>query len=86
MKRIYNDIPVRSICYAISGLQRVRIVDYDNWERAACDNGGKVVCEGLLKDIMSGYDNWKYFACKCHGIKLDGDVMVFSIVSRWEEF
>ena len=86
MKRIANKVAVQTICYGISGLQKVRIMDYENEYDMTNEQNGKVVYDGLLKDK---YGNWtadKYFNSECHGIMLDGDTIVFKVFTKYEQY
>lgn len=85
MKKIMNDVAVQTICYVVNGLQKIRIVDYENTYNCTFDRNGVVVCEGLLKDFLD-YKYCKYFEAKCYGLGLDGDTMVFSIITKFEDY
>ena len=86
MKRIANKAAVQTICYTISGNQKVRIVDYENDYDCSNDRNGNVVYEGLLKEKYGNWSAEKYFNSECHGIKLDGDTIVFSVFTKFEQY
>lgn len=83
MKRIANDVAVRTVCYCISGLRKVRIVDYDDplWRV-----DGTTVCDGLLKDVAYECHMDKYFDSKVHAIDTDGDTIVFSVCTKRDKY
>lgn len=90
MKRIMNDVAVQTVCYTISGKQKIRIVDYENEYDCTFRKNGKVVFDGVLYD-GSGDDlhNWKYIKyreSKVHGISLDVDTIVFDVFTKYEEY
>ena len=89
MKKIYENIPVQSVLYYISGLVKVTIVDYDNVQYKT---NPQIKYSGLLKDINN---NKEYPFCSCdrvmkaavHGIDIiDKDEIEISISTKFEEF
>lgn len=89
MKRIPQKFAVQTLCYAVSGLQPIRIVDYDTQYALANDeNGtkGTTIYEGALKDAMYNYRYAKYFASECHGVDISDGVMLIKVFTKYEEY
>ena len=86
MKRIANKVAVATICYGISGYQKIKIVDYENDYDLSWAKNGKVVYEGRLMDGTIRWEYTKWFNSECHGIRLEGDVMVFDIFTKYEQY
>ena len=90
MKRIANAAAVETICYVISGNQHIKIVDYDNDYTMSNDkNGtqGTVVFDAPLKTKYDGsYRYEKYFRAQCHGIIVDGDTLIFQVLTKFEQY
>jgi len=86
MKRIANKTAVSTICYTISGLQKIRIVDYENEYDCSRQTNGKVIFEGLLKDASYDYKYSKWFDSECKGLRLDGDTIIFDTFTKYEEY
>lgn len=85
MKRIANDVAVATICYVLSGLQKIKIVDYESTYACTYNKNGTVVYEGIVANAF-GYKYSKYFESKCYDLNLDGDTMVFSIITKFEQY
>lgn len=85
MKRIANDVAVATICYVISGLQKIKIVDYESTYACSNNKNGVVVYEGTVANSL-GYKYSKYFESKCYGLDLEDDTIVFSVVTKFEEY
>lgn len=48
MKRIYNDIPLQSVLYTVSGLQKIKIIDTSAYPGL----GSKVLFEGRYNEFL----------------------------------
>lgn len=79
MKRLYERIPLRSVLYCVRGDQDVRIID-----------GGEIIFEGKELDIMKAQFArklpYRIDYAEIHGVKVDGNVLVFEINTKYEEF
>lgn len=85
MKRIASKVAVETVCYTISGLQKIRIVDYkSDWDYFRRENG-EVVFEGKERDFI-GYKYSKIRRSEVRSISTDGDVIVFSIATVFDEY
>lgn len=85
MKRIANKVAVTTICHQINGLQKIKIIDYESDYDMLTHQNGKIVYSGLLKNSC-GYENRKWFDSECHGIRLENDVIVFEIFTKYEQY
>jgi hypothetical protein len=77
MKKIYNDIPLRSVLYQVSGLQKIKIMDVTDagwWENG---KNKKCLYEGLYKDMPNSY--YRAESSKVHGIEVDDNTLVFIV-------
>ena len=90
MKRIMNDVAVQTVCYTISGNQKIRIIDYETDYDCTFRKNGKVVFDGVLYngsgDDLSNWKYTKYMESKVHGISLDGDTIVFDVFTKFESY
>jgi hypothetical protein len=86
MKRIANKVAVATICFTISGLQKIRIVDYENEYDCTNNKNGKVIFDGLLKEANYDYKYCKWFDSECRGLRLDGDTIIFDTYTKYEEY
>ena len=87
MKRIYNDIPLRSVLYLIGGNQRIKVRNYHT-QNDLLWNTDKYTCEfdGLAKDFY-GYRYSVIEKAKVHRIDvLDDGSILFSISTAFEQF
>ena len=86
MKRIPNKTAVATICFGIDSLQHVAIYDYENeYDLIHCENG-KLVVDGVLKDVMHDYRFSKYFDSEYHGMKIVDGTIVFKVFTKYEEY
>lgn len=85
MKRIAENVAVATICYVLSGLQKIRIVDYDSSYACTYKKNGTVIYDGTVADSL-GYKYTKYFESKCYGLDLEDDTIVFSVVTKFEQY
>lgn len=85
MKRIMNDVAIQTICYTIGGNQKIRIIDYPGTYQLSKGIDGAIQYDGFVKNLYS-YKYDKYSRAKVHEITLDGDTIVFSVVTRFEEY
>ena len=76
MKRLYERIPLGSVLYHVSGLQKIRVINGNEYSN-------KVEFEGLYKDMKHSYTIPR---SELHSIALDGDTLVFGIDNKHEEF
>ena len=84
MKRVANKVALETVLYTVSGLQRIRIVDYSNdWDLFKRQNG-KVVFDGV-ESAFSGWET-KIRRSEVRGISTDGDVIVFTISTCFDEY
>lgn len=86
MKRIPSKTAVRTVCYGLSGYQKVEIYDFENQYDLSMEQNGKLVCSGKLLDIVNDYRNAKWFDSQYHGMNLKGDTIVFLIFTRYEDY
>lgn len=84
MKRIPNKTAVATICYGISGLQDIIIVDYENEHDLFNRQNGEVVCSGKVKDLLCDYRLAKWFESEYRGMGLVDGVIVFHIYTKWD--
>lgn len=85
MKRIANDIAVASVLYTISGLQKIKIIDYPTQYDCSNRKNGAVVFDGFEKDTY-GYKLAKYTEAKVYGIRIEDDAIVFDVFTKFEEY
>lgn len=78
MKRVYNDIPLQSVLFCVSGNQKIRVLD-------GYDDMTECVFNGLYKDAHS-YQYERIMRSKLHGMWIDDDVIVFRINTERDEF
>ena len=86
MKRIANDVAVTTICYTISGNQKIKIVDYESDYDCIHRKNGKTVFEGMLKDGFYDYNFTRFFDSKCRGLEVVDGTIVFTIFTPFEEY
>lgn len=82
MKKIANKVALQTVLYVISGLQKIRVVDRDNdWKKS-----GTVIFEGKYNDwpVREQLNKWMY--ASVHGIEIDGDTLVFQIITKYEQY
>lgn len=87
MKRIYEDIPVRSVLYVTSPFQSIHIYDFENeyeLSKGTDSDKYKVVYIGAVKDSYSL--PLKIDRAKVRGIDNVGTVMRISICTRKDEY
>lgn len=87
MKRIMNDVALATISYVMNPHQKVRIVDFETRDamyhnRVRC---GNVVYEGTVYGL-SDYRLGKYTDAKVYGMSIDDDVIVFDVMTKWEQY
>lgn len=85
MKRIANDVAVISVLYTISGLQNVKIVDYQTQYDCDYSKNGNTVFNGLVKDLY-GYEKSKYTHAKIQGIRIENGTIVFDVFTKFEQY
>lgn len=85
MKRIANDVAVATICYVMYGSQKIKIVDYESTYACSNKKNGVVVYDGTVLDSL-GYKYTKYFEAKCYGLEVEDDKIVFSVVTKFEQY
>ena len=94
MKRIYNDIPVRSVLYLFGALQKIKIVDYvfeNNYYnrgfRKINDYKPKVMYEGTVADCnYMVNDIYRIEKSKIYGMDYVDDVIIISICMTSDEY
>lgn len=86
MKRIPNKTAVATICYGISGLQDIIIVDYKSEYDLLNGRNGEVVCSGQVKDLLYDYKYSKWFESEYRGMSIVDGVIVFQTFTKWEEY
>lgn len=87
MKRIYEDIPVRSVLYVTSPFQPLHIYDFENeyeLSKGTDSEKYKVVYVGTVGD--SSLLPLKIDRAKIRGIDIVGGVMRISICTRKDEY
>lgn len=85
MKRVANSVAVETVCYTISGDQHIRIVNYkSDWDLFRREHG-EIVFEGKEKDFY-GYKYSKVRRSKVCGLSTDGDTLVFTIATVFDEY
>lgn len=86
MKRIPNKTAVATICYGIGWAQSIKIVDHENEHDLLHRQNGKVVCAGMLKDLMYDYKYSKWFESQYRGMSIEDGSIVFWICTKLEEY
>lgn len=86
MKRIPNKTAVATICHGISGNQYVVIYDYENEYDLINRRNGKLVVDGLLKDVAYDYRYGKWFDSEYHGMDIDDGTIVFHVFTKFEQY
>lgn len=86
MKRIMNDVALQTVLYLVGGLQKVRIIDKDNWWYATeptVKENDRVVFEGLYKDADIR-DLERH--TKITSIQTDNDTLVILICTKSDRY
>lgn len=90
MKRIYENIPLQSVLYCISGLQKIRIEDRTSNRYPYGDS--VVLFDGRLNDFnhtdfFNEISRYKVEHTTVQGIEADRDgKMIFTICTTWEQY
>ena len=93
MKRIANNVALQTVLYSVSGLQRIRVLDYKTTRaylnREYVPTTSELVFDGLVKDII-GYHYTRALRSAVYSIDVDvigGDpVITFCIATDSEDF
>lgn len=85
MKRIPSKISLGNVTAGIVGTQKIRIVDFENSYDLCMEQNGEVVFEGKEIDFI-GWQYSKYYESEYHGMRLDGDTIVFKIFTKYEAY
>lgn len=86
MKRIYNDIPLRSVLFTIPGYTHIRIYDFKSSDVRYNDSAVPVWSwEGLVKDSY-GLDGLplRVEVAKVYRIDIEGKEIIFRISTESE--
>lgn len=86
MKRIPNKTAVATICYGISGLQKIAIYDYEIEYDLMNKRSGNLICEGQLSDLMYDYRFSKWFDSEYRGMTVEDGTIVFHTFTKFEQY
>lgn len=86
MKRIPNKTAIATICYGIKGTQKVKVYDYNNEYDLTHEQNEIVVFDGVVSDLLHDWRNVKYSDSEYHGMKIEGDTIIFQVFTKFEEY
>lgn len=84
MKKISNDVALKTILYIIKGTQKIKVIDFKKRYENTTNGEHKVVFEGFFKDV--NYDTFNYWQerASIFSIIPDNDVLVIGICTSEE--
>ena len=86
MKRVPNKTAICTICYGITGLQKIKVLDFENEYDLTHDQNGRVAFDGLVKDLLIDWHYCRIADAEYHGMKIDGDTIVMKVFTKYEEY
>lgn len=88
MKRIYENVPLTTVLYTVSGWQKVMIWDYANPYGVGNNGQRTLIYDGLVKDWWGDFLNRsnKVERAKVHEIKAIDDMLCISICTAHDEY
>ena len=81
MKRIPQNIAIETLSYFVSGNQKITIIDRENMY-----DKGKEVFSGTMLELCTEYAHVKQLRSQIYGIEIDGDTMILTIETKYEEY
>lgn len=86
MKRIANSVALRTILYITGGLQKIRVIDYENEYEAQVRGKGKDIFRGQYKDANFETFSYKHERAAVRSIEPDGDELVIGICTAADTY
>lgn len=86
MKRIPQSAALKTILYYIGGLQKIKVIDYENRYEASIKGNHIVIFEGLYKDANYDTFNYKQERAEITSIEPNGDELIIGICTKNDRY
>lgn len=86
MKRVANNVALQTVLYIIGGLQKIRVIDYENEYEASVRGKHKEIFRGQYKDKSFDTFNFKQERAAVRSIQPDGDELIIGICTARDTY